>query len=36
LNDILEKQNTEKRRTSNFLKYALRKREEKTDVEIIE
>ena len=36
MNDILEKQNTEKRRTQNFLKYALRKREEKTDEEIIE
>lgn len=34
LNDILEKQGTEKRRTQNFLKYSLRKREEKTDEEI--
>ncbi len=28
LNDILEKQAIEKRRTQNFLRYALRKREE--------
>lgn len=34
LNDILEKQATEQRRTDNFLKYALGKREEKTDEEI--
>ena len=34
LNDILEKQGTEKRRTQNFLKYSLSKREEKTDEEI--
>ena len=36
LNDILEKQSTEKRRTQNFLKYSLSKREEKTDEEIQE
>lgn len=35
LNDILEKQGTEKRRTQNFLKYSLSKREEKTDEEIV-
>lgn len=34
LNDILEKQGTEKRRTQYFLKYSLRKREEKSDEEI--
>jgi hypothetical protein len=34
LNDILEKQATEQRRTENFLKYALGKREEKTESEI--
>jgi hypothetical protein len=34
LKDILEKQATEKRRTENFLKFALRKREDKTDEEI--
>ena len=35
LNDILEKQGTEKRRTQHFLKYSLRKREEKSDDEIV-
>jgi hypothetical protein len=34
LHDIVEKQSIEKRRTENFLRYALRKREEKTDAEI--
>ena len=34
LNDILEKQATEQRRTENFLKYALGKREEKTEEQI--
>ena len=34
MNDILEKQGTEKRRTMNFLYYSLRKREDKTDEEI--
>lgn len=34
LNDILEKQATEQRRTENFLKYALGKREEKTEDQI--
>lgn len=34
LNDILEKQSTEQRRTQNFLKYALGKREQKTEQEI--
>jgi hypothetical protein len=34
LNDILEKQATEQRRTETFLKYALGKREEKTEEQI--
>ena len=34
LNDILEKQATEQRRTENFLRYALGKRETKTEDEI--
>jgi len=34
LNDILEKQGTEQRRTEGFLKYALGKREKKTEEEI--
>lgn len=34
LKDILEKQATEQRRTSLFLKFALGKREEKTESEI--
>ena len=36
LNDILEKQATEQRRTENFLKYALGKREEKSEEQIKE
>jgi len=36
LSDILEKQATEQRRTENFLKYSLGKREEKSDHEIKE
>lgn len=34
LNDILEKQATEQRRTQNFLKYALGKRECKNEAEL--
>jgi hypothetical protein len=35
LGDILEKQSTEQRRTENFLKYALGKREKKSEADIV-
>lgn len=36
LKDILEKQSTEQRRTAGFLKYALGKREDKTEKEVVD